>query len=124
MSAAEDHVPRERSQEQQTSERKPVHGDNSLGTTDPGARVPAQEFQKHLKLKQGSESEFHTKARLDFFVRIQGSAYAQSCPTKDCDEDDDGNEGEDDNSRFTLTPMLGPCPKLFTLITLFFNKFI
>lgn len=113
-------MPRERNQEQQTSERKPVHGDNSLGPTDPGARVPAQEFQKHLKLKQGSESEFHTKARLDvFFFRIQGSAYAQSCPTKDCDVDDDGNEGEDDNSRFTLTPVLGPCPKLFTLITLF-----
>lgn len=74
MSAGEGHVPRERNQEQQTSERKPVHGDNSLGPTDPGARVPAQEFQKHLKLKQGSESEFHTKARLDvFFFRIQGS---------------------------------------------------
>ena len=28
----------------ETTGRKPVHRDNSLGPTDPGARIPAQEF--------------------------------------------------------------------------------
>lgn len=47
VEAGEDHFPRRRNKELETSRRKPVSGDDCLCPGAPGARVPAQEFQKH-----------------------------------------------------------------------------
>lgn len=47
MEAGEDHFPRRRNKELETSRRKPVSEDDCLCPGAPGARVPAQEVQKH-----------------------------------------------------------------------------
>ena len=89
----------------------------SLGPTHPGARMPAQEFQKQPGPKPGSESKVYHQGKASSF-RIQRPASPQSRLTKDYDLDEEEEEAEADDDQFILTPMLGLRPKRLAFIAL------
>ena len=111
--AEEDTIP-----EGETRSRRP-RGEKqfSLGPTHPGARMPAQEFQKHLVPKPGSEPKVYHQGEASSF-QIQRPTSPQSRLTKDYDRDEEDEEEEADDDRYMLTAMLGLCPKCFAFITL------